>query len=159
MESLAAANRGPTDTGTEESILYTTFRVSDVLCAIPTLSVQEVIRLERITRVPRAGGCVVGIINLRGRIVTILDLANRLGLGRTEPGDQTRALILEWNGENLGLLVDAVSDVEDIRQESISPPPANLAKSLNRFFRGVHKTEGRLLGILSIEEVLGEDDR
>ena len=142
-----------------DAIQYMTFYVKDVYCALPTVTVQEVIRPGRITPVPGGPGHVVGILNLRGKIVTILDLARRLELGPTATGEATRALILERMGEFVGLLVDAVADVQEIRPDTVAPPPANLRGTQGRYFEGVHESENRLLAMLSVEEVLSEEER
>jgi purine-binding chemotaxis protein CheW len=143
----------------ETTTLLATFYVRDVHCALPTLAVQEVIRPGRNTRVPHGPGCVVGIINLRGKIVTIVDLARKLDLGETRDTEDTRALIVEWKGEFVGLLVDRVADVREIRPDSVASAPANVRGAQGRFFEGVHEADGRLLAILSVEEVLAEEDR
>jgi purine-binding chemotaxis protein CheW len=143
----------------ETTALLATFYVRDVHCALPTLAVQEVIRPGRTTPVPHGPDHVVGIINLRGKIVTIVDLARKLELGHTGGTEDRRALIVEWKGEFVGLLVDRVADVREIRPDSVSPPPANVRGAQGRFFQGVHESDGRLLAILSVEEVLSDEDR
>jgi purine-binding chemotaxis protein CheW len=145
--------------GEEATVLLATFYIRDVHCALPALAVQEVIRPGRNTLVPHGPDCVVGIINLRGKIVTLVDLARKLELGSTEGTEDTRALIVEWKGEFVGLLVDRVSDVREIRPDSISPPPANVRGAQGRFLEGVHEAEGKLLAVLSVEEVLSDEDR
>jgi len=154
----AANARLDRETGTD-SVQYTTFFVRDVPCALPTVTVQEVIRPGRITRVPGGAPHVVGILNLRGKIVTILDLARRIDLGEVARTEEARALILERKGEFVGLLVDRITDVQEIRPDSIAPPPANLRGTQGRFFEGVHETEHHLLAVLSVEEVLNEEER
>lgn len=156
MESeLARAQAGSEG----DAILHTTFYVRDVYCALPTAEVQEVIRPGQITPVPLGPAHVVGILNLRGKIVTVIDLARRLDLGETLRGDETRALILEHRGEFVGLLVDAISDVQEIRREAIAPPPGNLRGTQGRYFDGVHENGEKLLAVLSVDEVLSEEDR
>lgn len=131
-----------------------TFYVGDALCGMDILNVQEINKLMEMTKVPQAPEYVTGILNLRGQIVTIIDLGQKLGLGEAEIGGESRNIIINAPGEHVGLLVTRISDVVMADPDKIEPPPANMKGIQGDFFTGVYKTENRLIGILDIKEVL-----
>jgi purine-binding chemotaxis protein CheW len=111
-----------------------------------------------ITRVPQSHECVRGILNLRGQIVTIIDLGQRLGLASTDLDKESRNIIVNSKGEYIGLNVDKLSDVVQAQWDTVEPPPANIGGVQGKFFLGVYKTEKELIGILDIDEVLREEE-
>ncbi|NOQ46622.1 MAG: chemotaxis protein CheW [Desulfobulbaceae bacterium] len=131
-----------------------TFYVGDALCGMDILKVQEINKLMEMTKVPQAPAYMTGILNLRGQIVTVIDLGKKLGLGETELGDDPRIIIVNTPGEHIGLLVRRLSDVIMADPDKIEPAPANMAGIQSSFFTGVYKTETKLIGILDVEEVL-----
>lgn len=131
-----------------------TFYVGDALCGMDILKVQEINKLMEMTKVPQAPKYMTGILNLRGQIVTIIDLGKKLGLGETELGDDPRNIIVNAPSEHIGLLVRRLSDVVMADPDKIEPAPANMAGIQGNFFTGVYKTETKLIGILDVEEVL-----
>ncbi|HAY39118.1 MAG TPA: chemotaxis protein CheW [Desulfobacteraceae bacterium] len=122
------------------------------------LKVQEINKLIEMTRVPQAPEYVLGILNLRGEIVTIVDLGKKLSLKSTEMSDKTRNIIVNSNGEHIGLMVERISDVIQAEWEKVEAPPANIGGVQGRYFTGVFKTEDRLIGILDVEKVLEEEN-
>lgn len=140
---------------TEKNIIeLATFYVGDALCGMDILKVQEINKLMEMTRVPQAPSYVTGILNLRGQIVTIIDLGKKLGLDETSLGDDPRNIIVNAPGEHIGLLVRQISDVVMANPDKIEPAPANMSGIQGNFFTGVYKTENKLIGILDVEEVL-----
>ncbi len=131
-----------------------TFFVGDALCGMDILKVQEINKLMEMTVVPQAPDYVKGILNLRGQIVTIIDLAGKLGLDETALGDDPRNIIVNAPGEHIGLLVKQISDVVMADPEKIEPAPANMSGIQGNYFLGVYKTENKLIGILDTEQVL-----
>lgn len=131
-----------------------TFHVGDALCGMDILKVQEINKLMEMTKVPQAPEYVQGILNLRGQIVTIIDLGKKLGLGETNLGNDPRNIIVNAPGEYIGLLVRKLSDVVMAEPEKIEPAPANMSGIQGGFFTGVYKTEDKLIGILDTKEVL-----
>ncbi len=131
-----------------------TFYIGDALCGMDILKVQEINKLMEMTQVPQAPEYVVGILNLRGQIVTIIDLGKKLGLGETDLGTDPRNIIVNAPGEHIGLLIKKISDVVMADPAKIEPAPANMAGVQGHFFTGVYKTEDKLVGILDIHEVL-----
>jgi purine-binding chemotaxis protein CheW len=134
-----------------------TFYVGEALCGMDILKVQEINKLMEMTSVPQAPDYVMGILNLRGQIVTIIDLGKKLGLETTEVDESCRNIIVNSKGEYVGLLVSRISDVVDANWDKVEPPPANIGGVQGRYFKGVFKTDSRLVGILDVEKVLLEE--
>ena len=141
----------------ETTMELATFYVGDALCGMDILKVQEINKLMELTKVPQAPEYVMGIMNLRGQIVTIIDLCKKLGLPSADVNDESRNIIVSSKGEHIGLLTERISDVVGIDWEKVEPPPANIGGVQGRFFKGVLKTEDRLIGILDVEEVLKDE--
>jgi len=134
-----------------------TFYVGGAVCGMDILKIQEINKLMEMTQVPQAPEYVLGILNLRGQIVTIIDLARKLGLTSTQVNEKTRNIIVNSKSEHVGLLVDKISDVISADKTKIEPPPVNLGGVQGKYFKGVFKTSKLLVGILEIEEVLKSD--
>lgn len=141
-----------------DTVELATFYVGEALCGMDILKVQEINKLIEMTRVPKAPEYVLGILNLRGEIVTIVDLGKKLSLKSTEMSDKTRNIIVNSNGEHIGLMVERISDVIQAEWENVEAPPANIGGVQGRYFTGVFKTEDRLIGILDVEKVLEEEN-
>jgi purine-binding chemotaxis protein CheW len=146
---------------------YATFRVAEHLFGLDILGVREIIRIFDITPVPRTGDHIRGLINLRGQIVTILDLSVRLGRTSQPTTDSSHIVILKAAPEPargdkaqtaplgvLGLLVDAIGDVVSADDSHADAPPANITEAEERFLSGVLKTEAGLLVLLDLKELL-----
>jgi purine-binding chemotaxis protein CheW len=138
----------------EQPALLATFFVRDALCGLNASSVQEVIRLGAMTAAPHAPPDVAGIINLRGRIVTVIDAGMKLGYGSTAPGPNTRVFIVEDHDEFLGLLVDRVGEVLEVESGAEEPMPANLRPAQSRYFKGLNRVGGRAIALLNAGEML-----
>ena len=138
----------------KNTIELATFYVGRALCGMDILKVQEINKLMEMTKVPQAPDYMVGILNLRGQIVTISDLGQKLGLGSIEVSNESRNIIVNTPGEHVGLLVSRISDVVMADPDKIEPAPANMNGIQGAFFTGVYKTENKLIGILNIKEVL-----
>jgi purine-binding chemotaxis protein CheW len=126
---------------------------------VDILKVQEIIRPVAITRVPHAPAFVVGVINLRGRIIPVIDLRTRFGLPPRERDKDTRIIVVELSDAVVGFMVDAVHEVLRVPRETIEPPP-ELAVGIDaHYLTGVAKLEDRLLILLDLEEVLTTGER
>jgi len=137
-------------------IEFSTFYVGGALCGIDILNIQEINKNFEITKVPQAADYVEGILNLRGRIVTIIDLGKKLGLEPASKAKDNRNIIVNSEDEHIGLLVDSIADVVLAKSSAIEPAPSNIGGVKGKFFEGVLKTETSLIGILDINEVLKE---
>jgi len=140
-----------------QSVLLTTFFVGNALCALDAAGVQEVIRVESLTRVRHAPDEVTGVINLRGKIVTLLDLGMMLGLGRTVVTKESRIFIIEDRAEFLGVLVDRVGEVIEVESGQENSLPVNIPAAQARFFQGVCRTGSSVIALLNPREVLNEN--
>jgi len=135
-------------------LLATSFYLRGALCALDTAIVEEVVRLRRTTAVPHAPAYVLGVMNLRGKIVSVIDLARKVELGATEPGEESRVYIVREREELVGLLVDRAADVIELEADRLEPPPANVRGIEGRFFRGIGRAGGRLVAVLDPAAVL-----
>lgn len=136
---------------------FCTFFVDGIQFGIEVLKVQEVLKYHEMTPVPLASAVVSGLINLRGQIVTALDLRARLGLPlRPEEALPMNVVIRAEDGA-VSLLVDEIGDVLETTEEAFEEPPATLGESARDLIRGVYKLDGRLLLILEIEKVLNTE--
>ncbi len=141
---------------TKTNMELATFYVGGALCGINILNIQEINKHFEITGVPQSSDFVVGILNLRGKIVTIIDLGKKLELSETNKEKDRRNIIVNSNDEHIGLLVDSISDVVNSGQDQVEPSPSNLNGIKGKYFSGVLKTEKSLIGILDLDEVLKE---
>jgi purine-binding chemotaxis protein CheW len=137
-----------------DSTQCVTFYVGESLLGVPIQRIEEINRLVDLTPVPHGPACVRGVINLRGEVVTVVDLRTILGLDRLDVTRDTRNVILNFNGEHVGLVVDRVADVVAARNDEIDRPPANLSGAEGGFYRGVYKLESELMVLLNVEQVL-----
>jgi len=142
----------------KQIIELATFYIGDALCGMDILKVQEINKLMQMTKVPQAPDYVLGILNLRGQIVTIIDLGKKLGLGETDLTRDPRNIIVNSTGGHVGLLVAKISDVVEADMEKLERPPANMRGIQGEFFQGVYKTQSTLIGILDVEKVLSLEE-
>ncbi len=142
----------------KDTVELATFFVGDALCGMDILKVQEINKLIDMTEVPQAPEYVLGILNLRGEIVTVIDLGKKLGLKSTDLNDKTRNVIVNSNEEHIGLMVEQIGDVIQAEWKKVEKPPANLCGVQGKFFTGVYKTDNKLIGILDVEKVLEDDN-
>lgn len=134
---------------------YITATLGEQTFGVPILRVQDVFIPERLTRVPLAPPEIAGVLNLRGRIVTLIDLRRRLGLGPREAnGEPEMAIGIELRGESYGLLVDDVGEVLKLDADMREANPLNLDLRLAQVSAGIHRLEAQLLMVLDVDRVL-----
>lgn len=133
---------------------YVTVVIGDQLFGLPIGRVQDVFLPERLTRVPLAPPEVAGVLNLRGRIVTAIDVRCRLGLPVMDDQRPPMAVGIELNGESYGLLIDNVGEVLKLGDDTREAIPVNLDRRLARISSGLHRLEGQLLVVLDVDRVL-----
>lgn len=136
-----------------------TFNLGEALCGLDIAMVEELNRPLEITPVPQAPPYVLGLVNLRGKIITVIDLGSKIGLEPATTTAASRIIFVQTATENLGLMVDQVTEVAEVDQLQVSAPPANLKGASSRFFEGVLKTDHGLIGILQLSEVLKVESR
>lgn len=131
-----------------------TFHLERHWCGLDVGAVQEVVDFEGVTRVPLAPGVVVGLANLRGRIVTVLDLRRALELPPNDDGDRRKAVILDHSGGTLAVLVDRMSGVVEVSEELFEPPPETLRGPVREKILGAFKLADGLLLELKLQGIL-----
>jgi purine-binding chemotaxis protein CheW len=138
----------------EALIEYVTVLLGGQLFGLPISQVQDVFMPQRLTRVPLARPEIAGVLNLRGRIVTAIDMRCRLGLSKRDDTRPPMAVGIECKGESYGLLIDTVGEVLKLDDNAREPNPVNLDSRLAQISAGVHRLDGQLLVILDVERVL-----
>jgi len=133
---------------------FVTVRLSGQLCGIPILSVHDVLSEQTITAVPLAPSAVAGVLNLRGRIVTAINLRKRLGLDETDESGENMSIVVEYEGEPYSLLIDKVGDVISFPEDSFERNPVTLDARWQDVSAGIYRLEGELLVILDVEKLL-----
>jgi purine-binding chemotaxis protein CheW len=137
----------------ESTTEYVTATIGDQLFGLPIGRVQDVFVLDRMTRVPLAAPEIAGVLNLRGRIVTAIDMRRRLGM--TAPAERKKMAIgIECKGESYGLLIDSIGEVLKLPASGREDNPVNLDSLLARVSAGVFRLEDRLLVVLDVDRVL-----
>ena len=136
---------------------FCTFFLDGLFFGVGVQKVQEVIRFQEMTRVPQAPPVVGGLINLRGQIVTALDLRRRLGLREREASQRPMNVVVRTDDGVVSLLVDEIGDVVEVDQESFEPPPETLRGVARELVLGVYKLKDRLLLLLDTERVVNLD--
>lgn len=142
--------------GTEhggEQLQLVTFEVASEEFAVDILAVQEINRMMELTRVPSSPPAVEGVINLRGKIIPVLDLRKRFSMNATEKTDQMRIIVVEVHNRVIGFIVDRVHEVLRINSSIVEPAPAMVSSIDSEFIAGVGKLEDRLLILLDLEEL------
>ncbi len=136
-----------------------TFHIGDEEFGVEILKVQEIIRMMGITRVPRAPDFVEGVINLRGKVIPIIDLRRRFSMETQFHDKQTRIIVLTVKGIVVGFIVDSVSEVLRIPADTVEPPPAIVAGIDSEYINGVGKLADRLLILLDLDKLLSDRER
>jgi len=134
---------------------YVSVVLDGQMFGLPIARVQDVFTPQSLTRVPLSEPEIAGVLNLRGRIVTAVDLRCRLGLPARQQGVRPMAVGIEWRGESYGLLVDAVGEVIRLADSGREPNPVNLDAKFARVSFGVHRLDAQLMIELDVERVLG----
>ncbi|MGN6116991.1 MAG: chemotaxis protein CheW [Nitrobacter sp.] len=133
---------------------YVTTMIGGQLFGLPISRVQDVFMPERLTRVPLASRDVAGVLNLRGRIVTAIDMRARLGLPKEETDRPPMAVGVELRGESYGLLIDSIGEVLKLPDEGREVNPVNLDPRMATMSAGVHRLDGQLMVVLDVDRVL-----
>jgi purine-binding chemotaxis protein CheW len=133
---------------------YVTAVIGGQLFGLPISRVQDVFIPERLTRVPLASTGVAGVLNLRGRIVTMVDMRSRLGLPKSDLGRPRMAVGVDLKGESYGLLIDNVGEVLKLADDSREVNPVNLDPRMAKMACGIHRLDGQLMVVLDIDRVL-----
>ena len=133
---------------------YSTFYLDDLFFGVDVLNVQEVIKFQDMTQVPLASKVVRGLINLRGQIVTAIDLRCRLELNERPPDQEPMNVVIRTDDGAVSLLVDEIGDVVEVTEETLEPPPNTVKGTARELITEVHKLDGRLLLVLDTAKAI-----
>ncbi|MFT7491109.1 MAG: purine-binding chemotaxis protein CheW [Pseudohongiellaceae bacterium] len=153
------ANNVVQKTTSDDPVLqWVTFRLAGETYGINVMQVQEVLRYTEIAPVPGAPDYVLGIINLRGNVVTVIDTRNRFGLESGEMNDNTRIVIIETEGHVIGVLVDSVAEVVYLRQSEVETAPNVGNDESAKFIQGVCHKNDELLILIELNKLLTDTE-
>jgi len=152
-------NQAQSKVETNEILQLVSFKIANEEFGVDILNVQEINKMTQITKVPNAPDFVEGVINLRGRVIPIIDLRTRLKLEKKQHDKDTRIIVVEISNKTVGFIVDAVNEVLRIPTSIIEPPPQLATGIDSDFIRAVGKLEDRLLILIDLEKVLTEKDK
>lgn len=136
-----------------------TFKLENEEFGVDILKVQEINKMMNITKIPNAPSFIEGVINLRGKIIPIIDLRKRLGFHNRVYDKSTRIIVVELDGLVLGFIVDSVSEVLRIPGNTIEPPPSIVAGIESDYIEGVGKLDDRLLILLELKKIFASPER
>ena len=144
---------------TEPVNQWVTFRLGEETYGVNVMQVQEVLRIAEIAPVPGAPDYVVGIINLRGNVVTVIDTRKRFGLYPRELDDSSRIVIIEADDQVIGILVDSVAEVVELRGSEVEAAPTVGNEESSRYIQGVASRNGELLILVDLNRFLSEEEK
>jgi len=141
----------------DEVLQLVTFMLVNQEYAVDILNVQEINRISEITKVPNSPAYMEGVINLRGKVIPVINLRTKMGFSEKEIDDNSRIIVADINGVTKGLLVDSVSEVLRIPSEIVEPPPpmASDATNSSNFIKGIAKLKDRLVILVEIDHLIG----
>ena len=143
----------------DDSIIqWVTFHLENEKYGIKVMQVQEVLRMTEIAPVPGAPHYVLGIINLRGNVVTVIDTRRRFGLPDAESDDETRIVIIEADNNVVGILVDSVAEVVDLRTSEIETAPNVGNDESSKYIQGVSSRDDELLILVDVNKLLSDEE-
>lgn len=157
MSNLTAQS-AKTKEVTDLVLQWVTFKLQEETYGINVMQVQEVLRYTDIAPVPGAPDYVMGIINLRGNVVTVIDTRSRFGLPPSEVTDNSRIVIIESERQVIGIMVDSVAEVVYLKQSEIDTAPNVGTDESAKFIQGVSNREGELLILVDLNKLLSDDE-
>ena len=134
------------------------FDLNEEAHGVDISQVREIIRMEEITRVPRAPEFVEGVINLRGKVNPVVDLRARFSMPSTERTDEHGIVVVDVDGQDIGMVVDAVTEVSRTPSDSIEPPSSVITTDDSEYLTGIVKTNDKLIILLDIAKVISESE-
>jgi purine-binding chemotaxis protein CheW len=152
------ANKEESKKDNKELLQLVSFKIGDEEFGVDILSVQEINRMSQITKVPNTPDFIEGVINLRGRIIPVIDLRVKLGMARIQHGKNTRIVVVELKGKTLGFIVDEVNEVLRVPREITEAPPDMVGSINSDYITSIGKLEDRLLILLDLEKILSTSE-
>jgi purine-binding chemotaxis protein CheW len=148
--------KAPAEGEIEKEIQLVGFMVGDEEFAVPILSIQEIIKPIEYTRVPKTPPYVLGVFNLRGSVIPLIDLRMKFGLSKSQENDETRYMVIKNNDEIAGFVIDRLTQATRIKESRIDPAPEALHDEQNLIY-GVGKKDDALISILNVDALLKRD--
>lgn len=145
-------------TGGDDVLQWVTYKLGDETYGINVMQVQEVLRYTEIAPVPGAPEYVLGIINLRGNVVTVIDTRSRFGLPSSEISDNSRIVIIESDDQVVGIMVDSVAEVVYLKSSEIDSAPNVGTEESAKFIQGVSNRDGQLLILVDLNKLLSDEE-
>lgn len=142
--------------GTERQLVV--FDLNEEAYGVDIGAVREIIRMQEITKVPRTPEFIEGVINLRGKVIPVIDLRARFSMPSTEQTDEHRIVVVDVEGQDIGMVVDSVTEVSRVPQSSIEPPSAVITTDDSGYLTGIVKTDEKLIILLDIAKVISADE-
>ncbi len=158
LATIKEAGNLPTESKKGELLQYLTFKLLDETYGINVMQIKEVLRYSEIAPVPGAQSYVLGIVNLRGNVVTVIDTRVRFSLPECTISDDTRIIIIEHDGEQIGMLVDAVKEVFYLYQGEIEQSPSVGNDEALMFIQGVYQKDEELVILLDLNKMIDADN-
>ncbi len=154
MSSSFDVLESSTKAGEQDNKQFVTMRIDGQLFGIAVLNVQDVLRPLKITKIPLAPQEILGSINLRGKIVTVIDMRNRLGIAPLDSGNKSMHIVVDQAGEQYSFVVDSVGEVMNLPSDKFERNPANLSEKWQIVSLGVYRLKDELLIVLDIKNIL-----
>ncbi|AFP29966.1 MULTISPECIES: chemotaxis protein CheW [Marinobacter] len=155
---MAAPSGQQNQTKDDEVLQYVTFRLDDETYGINVMQIQEVLRYSEIAPVPGSPDYVLGIINLRGNVVTVIDTRRRFGLNDADITDSSRIVVMESADQVMGILVDSVAEVVYLKSSEIEAAPNVGSEESARFIQGVCNKNGELIILVEFDKMLTDHE-
>ncbi len=147
------------NTGVTAERQLVVFDLNEEAYGVDISAVREIIRMQEITRVPRAPEFIEGVINLRVKVIPVVELRERFSMPGTERTDEHRIVVVDVEGQNIGMVVDAVTEVSRIPSSSIEPPPSVITTNDSEYLTGIVKTDEKLIILLDIAKVISDTEQ
>lgn len=154
-QELQASSANNTDDNLSQVV---SFRLAKEEYGLNIMSVQEIILMGEITQIPEVPPYVRGLINLRGKVIPILDLRIRFGMETTQSNEHTRIIVVNSESYTIGIVVDAVNQVLRIESDQIEPPPKGLSGIDQAYLSGLVKMEEKIMILLNIDKIMSEEE-
>ncbi len=155
---MSSPQKFQAESASDSVLQYVTFRLAEETYGINVMMVQEVLRYSEIAPVPGAPDYVLGIINLRGNVVTVIDTRQRFGLDPSEVSDSTRIMIIEADQQVVGIMVDSVAEVVYLKQSEIETAPNVGNDESAKFIQGVCNKNNELLILVELDKLMSEEE-
>ena len=134
------------------------FKIGGEEYGIEILKVQEILKLPKITKLPKSAEFIIGVIDLRGQVIPIIDLSTRFGISESQDSRNLRAIVVDINGKKVGLAIDSVSHVVKVESKDIEPPPPIVKGISGRYIVGIAKVENGFVVILDISQIFSHEE-